>query len=173
MSGWKKAPGGSSWIGAIGFGSGSEATDLEIFLTRHRLEASDIPPKKQKAVAIAVGEWAHQLRAARRFQFGYAVAQPLAPIAAATATVLAAFPSTRVWAVIPAAVATVAATVLAAYRFRETSQRRILVRHELGQEIVEFILGFGDYRVLSDDEQIDRLIAKVRNATMAVVEPEG
>jgi hypothetical protein len=103
--------------------------------------------------------------------------QFLAPIAAATATVFAAFSSTSTWAVIPAAVATVAATLLAAFGFQDVWFMRRRLKHELAQEIIEFVKGCGQYRTLDEERRVDRLMGKIREATMMTAQagaaPDG
>lgn len=96
--------------------------------------------------------------------------QFVAPVAAATATVFAAFTSTKAWAVIPAAVATVSASLLAAFGLRPVWLERKLLRRELRHEILCFILGYGEYRPLNPDAQIDRLMEKVGEVSKESVE---
>lgn len=143
---------------------------MRTFLSRYRLVENDIAPEKAKPFAIAVGEWSHQLRAGARARNSFTVAQFVAPIAAATATVLAAFSSTSAWAIIPSAITTVAASLLAAFGLREIWQVRRRLRHELAQEIVDFVMGYRAYRKLALDEQIDRLMDKVSEVSMAAAQ---
>ena len=149
---------------------GGERKDVEAFLERYRLREDDITAAMRPYFAIAVGEWAHQREEGSEAQTTANVMQFLAPGAAATATVFAAFSSTRTWAVIPAAVATVAATLLAAFKPREIWFLRRRLRHELAQEIIEFVTRCGEYRGLSEDERVDRLMRKIREATMMTVQ---
>jgi len=108
-----------------------------------------------------VAERSHQLRAGTRAKLGFAVAQVIAPLAAATATVLAAFTSTSSWAVVPSAVATVASSLLAAFGFREIWVERQRLRYELGLEIVNFAQGYGAYRTGTEAARVDGLMSKV------------
>jgi hypothetical protein len=146
------------------------AKDEKAFLKRYRLQNTDITEEKRPYFDIAVGEWAHQREEASEAQKTAGFMQFLAPSAAATATVFAAFSSTRIWAVIPAAVATVAAGLLAAFRPREIWFLRRRVRHELAQEIIEFMKDCGEYRGAEEVEKVDRLIGKVREATMTTAQ---
>jgi len=157
----------------LGLGRRSAASDLKQFLKLYHLEEKDVVAEKETAVAYAVGQWSRHLRAGRRSRTAFAISQPVAPIAAATATVLAAFKSTSAWAVIPSAAATVAASMLAAFGFRQLWLRRYLVQHALGEDIAEFIMGWGDFRGLSTDEQIDRLMSAVREATKTVAQRDN
>ena len=157
--------------GSIGVrGTGDDEKDVEAFLKRYRLREGDITAAKLPYFAIAVGEWAHQRAAGSRARTTATVMQFLAPIAAATATVFAAFSSLSTWAVIPAAVATVAATLLAAFGFRDIWFLRRRLRHELAQEIIEFVKECGNYRALDENERVDRLMGKIREATMTTAQ---
>jgi len=151
----------------------TENRQLRKFLARYRLREADIAPKKLPYVAVAVGEWYHQLRAGSRARTTFAVMQFLAPIAAATATVLAAFSSTSAWAVIPSAVTTVGATLLASFPLRATWFLRKRVRHEIAQEIIEFVQECGEYRGLDEAASVDRLMGKVRVATMTTAQMDA
>ena len=144
--------------------------DVEAFEKRYRIREADISPEKLPYFAIAVGEWAHQRAEGSQAQKAASGMQFLAPSAAATATVFAAFASTRVWAVVPAAVATVAASLLAAFGFRDLWSLRRRLRHELAQEIIEFVKNCGQYRALSENQRVDRLMGKVREATMVAAQ---
>jgi hypothetical protein len=137
------------------------------FLNRYHLKDSDISAPKRRAVEIATGEWSRQLTSERRARIGFAAAQFVAPVAAATATVLAAFTSTSAWAVIPSAVATVAASLLAAFGLRGIWLLRRNLRADLAQEIIDFVLEYRDYRKLQLAEQVDRLMNKVSAASTA------
>jgi hypothetical protein len=149
----------------LGFESRSSRRNLKRFLERHELYTTDLTAKKMPALRIALGEWSHQHRAGGRSKWAFGFAGFLAPAAAATATILAAFKGTSQWAVIPAAIATGAAGLLARFGFEEDWRRRREVRHELGPEMVEFIKGWGEYRKLdTTDKQEDRLMRKVREA---------
>ena len=150
----------------------SRRDDVDVFLERYRLGGEDISAGKHPYFEIAVAEWAHQRTVGRRARNAAAAMQFLAPSAAATATVFAAFSSLSTWAVIPAAVATVAATLLAAFGSRDIWFLRRRVRHELAQEIIEFVMDCGEYRALSDEERVDLLMRKIREATMTTA-PSG
>ena len=154
-------------------GAGDDEADVKAFLKRYRLRKDDISAEKFPYFAIAVGEWAHQRTVGRRARNAAAAMQFLAPSAAATATVFAAFSSMGTWAVIPAAVATVAATLLAAFGSRDIWFLRRRVRHELAQEIIEFVKDCGEYRACRDEnERVDRVMRKIREATMMTA-PSG
>ena len=143
---------------------GIRKTDLADFCARYGVDEQDfdgLTADEQRAARIAVVEWSHQRWVGARARNGYSVMQFAAPVAAATATVFAAFTSTKAWAVIPAAVATVAASLLAAFGFRETWLVRKRLRHELSHEIVCFITNSGNYRDLDRNAQIDRLMKRV------------
>jgi hypothetical protein len=137
--------------------------DLTRFLERFQIRASDIAPEKAHLVRIAVAEWSHQRNVGVWANKVFILVQVGAPVAAATATILAAFNGTSAWAVIPAAIATVAASLLAGLRSTWFLRRRL--RHELAQDIIEFVTGSGAYRTLDLDGQIDLLMSKIRAVT--------
>ena len=114
-----------------------------------------------------MGEWSHQLRTGNRARTTFTTLQLLAPTVVAVATILAGFSATSDWAVIPSAIATVLTTLLAAFGLRGIWFLRKRLRHELGQEVIEFIKDVGAYRSLDEADRIDRLMGKVREATMA------
>jgi hypothetical protein len=151
-------------------GAGGDKKDddknVEAFLNRYRLREEDISAEKRPYFEIAVGEWAHQREVGSSARNAATVMQFLAPSAAATATVFAAFSSLSTWAVIPAAVATVAATLLAAFGTRDIWLLRRRIHHELAQEMIEFVKDCGEYRHLDEHKRVDRLMRKIREATM-------
>jgi hypothetical protein len=126
----------------------------------------------RSAIEVAITAWTRRHSAAQRAKVGYGGAQVLAPIAAGTATVLA---STTIsaWAVVPSAVATIASSMLAAFGFRDSWFRLRWLAREIGFEIVEFAMGYGDYRGLDDPQRIDRLMARLDHLSMRMPSNPG
>lgn len=122
----------------------------------------------QAAFAVGVTEWHRRHGDSERNKTSFFLVQIIAPVAAATATVLAVSGISK-WAVIPSAIATVASSLLASFGLRENWTRLRLMTRELGFEIVQFAKGWGDYRGKSDDVRVDMLMKKIENLSVQSV----
>jgi Protein of unknown function (DUF4231) len=122
-------------------------------------------PAEDEAFTIAATEWARCHTAAQRAKYRFITAQVVAPVAAGIATVLATTSVSR-WAVIPAASATIASSLLASFGFREAWRRLSHVGRQLGFEIVEFATGSGPYRDLDGLVRVDRLMGRIEELSI-------
>ena len=116
--------------------------------------------KMKTAFTVGVAEWHRRHENSEGNKRSFIIVQITAPVAAATATVLAVTGISK-WAVIPSAIATVAASLLASFGLRENWTRLRLITRELGFEIVMFAEGWGSYRGQSEDARIDTLMEKI------------
>ena len=141
------------------------------FLKVSGVKEPDREPLKT-AFTIGVAEWARRHRDSEHNRWSFFATQLIAPIAAATATVLAAT-GISMWAVIPAAIATVASSILASFGLRENSVRLRHMTRELGFEIVKFAEGYGSYRHDKDDARVDRLMKRIDELSIQSVFDPG
>jgi hypothetical protein len=114
-------------------------------------EARQVPASKQRLEAITYAE--HELkghrRARRLHQWASYFFQSLTIVAAATATVMAVADPADIapeYRAIPAAVATLGASVLAAFQFRVAWSRHVTAVRNLDYELLKFENDLREYR---------------------------
>jgi Protein of unknown function (DUF4231) len=123
------------------------------------------PPEAElrDAFWLGVTEWFRRHQDSEHKKTQFILVQFIAPVAAAVATILAVSSRVSKWAVIPAAIATVASSLLASFGLRENWDRLRQLARELGFEIVEFANGYGRYRAHANDPgaRIDEFMKQV------------
>jgi|GraSoiStandDraft_27_1057306.scaffolds.fasta_scaffold225328_2 hypothetical protein len=150
-------------------GEGHEK-ELRLFSREWGVQAPAQPLLK-KAFTIGVTEWARRHKSSERTKHGFIVAQTIAPVAAAIATVLAATGISK-WAVIPSAIATVAASLIASFGLRENWSRLRHVTRELGFEVVQFAESYGKYRQpIEELKRIDTFMTQIEKLSIAPPAP--
>lgn len=132
-------------------------------------------PKDEKlkaAFTVGVTQWDRRHEESERTGRSFFAAQIIAPVAAATATVLAATGISK-WAVIPSAITTVTSSLLASFGLRENWKALRLATRELGFEIASFAEGWGSYRGLTDEARIDLFTGKLEELSIGSMGANG
>ena len=145
--------------------------EVKAFLKRYRLRKDEISAEKRPYFDIAVAEWSHQRQEGTKARSRKGHAVPSAERSSHRDRLRSVLVHEGLGGHSRGG-CDGCRQLLAAFGPRDIWFLRRRVRHELAQEIIEFVKDCGEYRALDEDERVDRLMRKLREATIMTA-PSG